>query len=106
MINILTMQRTEYQVDGPLTQLARDVLGFGDTAELGKRAEEADEASHYASVKFQPNTHARRTFTMATSMTSNPATRQSPHRPKVQGRIRDAPSRVLPCRCAPRSIRP
>ena len=54
LINRLTMQRTEYQVDGPLTQLARDVLGFGDTAELGKRAEEAEKASHYASVRFQP----------------------------------------------------
>jgi 4-hydroxyphenylacetate 3-monooxygenase len=48
------MQRTEYQVDGPLTALARDVLGFGDTAELGKRAQEAEKASHYASVRFQP----------------------------------------------------
>ena len=38
LIKLLTMQRTEYQVDGPLTELARQVLGFGDTAELGKRA--------------------------------------------------------------------
>jgi 4-hydroxyphenylacetate 3-monooxygenase len=51
---MLTMQRTEYQVDGPLTQLARDVLDFGDTAELGKRAQEAERASHYAGVRFQP----------------------------------------------------
>jgi 4-hydroxyphenylacetate 3-monooxygenase len=55
LINLLTMQRTEYQVDGPLTQLARDVLGFGDTAELGKRAEETEKASHYANVRFQPD---------------------------------------------------
>ncbi|MFF7212839.1 hypothetical protein ACFZAU_20235 [Streptomyces sp. NPDC008238] len=48
------MQRTEYQVDGPLTQLARDVLGFGDTAELGRRAQEAERASHYAGVRFRP----------------------------------------------------
>lgn len=54
LINLLTMQRTEYQVDGPLTKLARDVLGFGDTAELGKRAQEAEQRSHYASVRFQP----------------------------------------------------
>jgi 4-hydroxyphenylacetate 3-monooxygenase len=54
LINKLTLQRTEYQVDGPLTQLARDVLDFGDTAELGKRAQEAEKASHYASVRFQP----------------------------------------------------
>lgn len=54
LINLLTMQRTEYQVDGPLTELARDVLGFGDTAELGKRAAEAEKASHYANVRYQP----------------------------------------------------
>jgi len=54
LINLLTMQRTEYQVDGPLTELARQVLGFGDTAELGKRTREAEKASHYASVRFQP----------------------------------------------------
>jgi 4-hydroxyphenylacetate 3-monooxygenase len=55
LINLLTMQRTEYQVDGPLTELARQVLGFGDTAELGKRTREAEKASHYASVRFQPD---------------------------------------------------
>jgi aromatic ring hydroxylase len=54
LINLLTMQRTEYQVDGPLTELARQVLGFGDTAELCKRTQEAEKASHYASVRFQP----------------------------------------------------
>lgn len=54
LINLLTMQRTEYQVDGPLTELARTVLGFGDTAELGRRAQEAEKASHYANVRFQP----------------------------------------------------
>src|SRR3546814_6532837 len=52
---MLTVQRTEYQVDGPLTELAREVLGFGDTADLGKRAKEAEQASHYASVRFQPD---------------------------------------------------
>src|SRR3546814_3473253 len=30
LVNMLTVQRTEYQVDGPLTELAREVLGFGD----------------------------------------------------------------------------
>lgn len=55
LVNLLTVQRTEYQVDGPLTQLARDVLGFGDTADLGKRAKEAELKSHYASVRFQPD---------------------------------------------------
>ena len=54
LINLLTMQRTEYQVDGPLTELARQVLGFGDTVELAKRAAEAEKASHYANVRYQP----------------------------------------------------
>jgi hypothetical protein len=54
LINLLTMQRTEYQVDGPLTELARQVLDFGDAAELGKRTQEAEKASHYTSVRFQP----------------------------------------------------
>ncbi|GAC1534369.1 MAG: 4-hydroxyphenylacetate 3-monooxygenase, oxygenase component [Marmoricola sp.] len=54
LINLLTMQRTEYQVDGPLTELAREVLGFGDTEALSKRAEEAEKASHYANVRYQP----------------------------------------------------
>ena len=54
LINLLTMQRTEYQVDGPLTQLARDVLDFGDTSDLGKRAEAAERESHYAGVRYQP----------------------------------------------------
>jgi 4-hydroxyphenylacetate 3-monooxygenase len=54
LIKLLTMQRTEYQVDGPLTELARDVLGLGDTEELARRAEEAEKASHYANVRYQP----------------------------------------------------
>ena len=32
VIKLLTMQRVEYQVDGPLTQLARDALGLGDVS--------------------------------------------------------------------------
>ena len=60
LINLLTMQRTEYQVDGPLTELARSVLGFGDAAELGRRAQEAEKASHYANVRFQPDTLAHK----------------------------------------------
>lgn len=51
---MLTMQRTEYQVDGPLTELAREVLAFGDTEQLAARAAEAEQRSHYASVKYQP----------------------------------------------------
>jgi len=54
LINLLTMQRTEYQVDGPLTELAREVLGFGDTDELARRAEEAERTSHYTNVRYQP----------------------------------------------------
>lgn len=54
LIKMLTMQRTEYQIDGPLTELARDVLGFGDTEELARRAAEAQQASHYANVRYQP----------------------------------------------------
>jgi len=30
------------------------VLGFGDTDELAARAAEAEQRSHYASVKYQP----------------------------------------------------
>jgi 4-nitrophenol 2-monooxygenase / 4-nitrocatechol 4-monooxygenase, oxygenase component len=55
LIKLLTMQRMEYQVDGPLTQLARDVLGFGDAEELARRAEEAEQANAaYANVRYQP----------------------------------------------------
>jgi hypothetical protein len=54
LIKLLTMQRMEYQVDGPLTQLARDVLGFGDAEELARRAEEAQRDAAYGNVRYQP----------------------------------------------------
>ncbi|MGE0841460.1 4-hydroxyphenylacetate 3-hydroxylase family protein [Pseudonocardia sp.] len=54
LVKLLTMQRTEYQIDGPLTDLARQVLGFGDTEALAARAAEAEQRSHYASVRYQP----------------------------------------------------
>lgn len=54
LIKLLTMQRTEYQVDGPLTQLARDSLGLGSLSEIAERAAEAESRSHYASVRYQP----------------------------------------------------
>jgi len=54
LIRILTMQRTEYQVDGPLTELARDVLNFGGMDEIAARAAKAEKESHYASVRYQP----------------------------------------------------
>ncbi|QYN19338.1 hypothetical protein K1T34_43070 [Amycolatopsis sp. DSM 110486] len=67
LVRLLTIQRTEYQVDGPLTELARQVLGFGDTAQLAARAAEAEATSAYASVKYQPeyareSGRARRVF--------------------------------------------
>jgi 4-hydroxyphenylacetate 3-monooxygenase len=54
LIKLLTMQRTEYQIDGPLTELAREVLGMGSLADIAARAEEAEKSSHYASVRYQP----------------------------------------------------
>ena len=54
LIRLLTMQRTEYQVDGPLTALARETLGFGSMDEIVERAAEAEKKSHYASVRYQP----------------------------------------------------
>jgi 4-hydroxyphenylacetate 3-monooxygenase len=49
------MQRTEYQLDGPLTELAREVVGLGSLEEIAARAEEAEKASHYAPVRHQPD---------------------------------------------------
>ena len=54
LVRLLTMQRTEYQVDGPLTDLARQVLGFGDTDALAARAAEVEKNSNWASVLYQP----------------------------------------------------
>lgn len=54
LIRLLTMQRTEYQVDGPLTELAREVVGLGDMDEIAKRAEEAEQRSHYTAARYQP----------------------------------------------------
>jgi 4-hydroxyphenylacetate 3-monooxygenase len=55
LIKLLTMQRTEYQIDGPLTELARDILGIGSVAEIAERAAEADRTSNYASAAHQPD---------------------------------------------------
>jgi aromatic ring hydroxylase len=55
LIKLLTMQRTEYQIDGPLTELARDILGIGSVAEIAERAAEADRASNYAAAAYQPD---------------------------------------------------
>src|SRR5581483_6760704 len=40
VIKLLTMQRVEYQADGPLTQLAREVIGLEDVSGLAERANE------------------------------------------------------------------
>jgi 4-hydroxyphenylacetate 3-monooxygenase len=52
VIKLLTMQRVEYQADGPLTQLARDVLGLGDVSGLAQRANE--EKADYPSIRVRP----------------------------------------------------
>jgi aromatic ring hydroxylase len=52
VIKLLTMQRVEYQADGPLTQLARDVLGLGDVSGLAQRADE--EKVDYPSIRVRP----------------------------------------------------
>ena len=54
LIRLLTMQRTDYAVDGPLTELARDIIGLGSMEEIALRAKEAEEKSNYTSVKYQP----------------------------------------------------
>ncbi|MGN6871291.1 MAG: 4-hydroxyphenylacetate 3-hydroxylase C-terminal domain-containing protein, partial [Solirubrobacteraceae bacterium] len=53
VIKLLTMQRVEYQADGPLTQLARDVLGLGDVSGLAQRADE--EKADYPSIRVRPD---------------------------------------------------
>jgi 4-hydroxyphenylacetate 3-monooxygenase len=38
LIKLLTMDRVEYAIDGPMVDLARRICGFGDSAELIQRA--------------------------------------------------------------------
>ena len=52
VIKLLTMQRVEYQVDGPLTQLARDAVGLGDVSQLAPRMDE--ETADYPSIRLRP----------------------------------------------------
>ena len=52
VIKLLTMQRVEYQADGPLTELARTVLGLGDVSGLAQRADE--EKADYPSIRVRP----------------------------------------------------
>jgi 4-hydroxyphenylacetate 3-monooxygenase len=53
VIKLLTMQRVEYQVDGPLTQLARDAVGLGDVSQLAQRMNE--ESVDYPSIHHRPS---------------------------------------------------
>jgi 4-hydroxyphenylacetate 3-monooxygenase len=52
VIKLLTMQRVEYQADGPLTELARNVLGLRDVSGLAQRADE--EKADYPSIRVRP----------------------------------------------------
>ena len=52
VIKLLTMQRVEYQVDGPLTELARAVCGLDDVSGLAQRADE--EKADYPSIRVRP----------------------------------------------------
>ena len=52
VIKLLTMQRVEYQADGPLTQLARDAIGLGDMTELATR--QGEEQKDYPSIRARP----------------------------------------------------
>ena len=53
IIRLLTMQRVEYQADGPLTELAREVVGLGDVSQLSERMNE--EKADYPSIRVQPD---------------------------------------------------
>jgi 4-hydroxyphenylacetate 3-monooxygenase len=53
VIKLLTMQRVEYQADGPLTELARAVCGLEDVSGLAQRADE--EKSDYPSIRVRPD---------------------------------------------------
>jgi 4-nitrophenol 2-monooxygenase / 4-nitrocatechol 4-monooxygenase, oxygenase component len=52
VIKLLTMQRVEYQADGPITQLARDMCGLGDVSRLAERMDE--ERTDYPSIRYRP----------------------------------------------------
>jgi aromatic ring hydroxylase len=52
VIKLLTMQRVEYQVDGPFTQLAREAVGLGDVSQLAARLDE--ERADYPSIRYRP----------------------------------------------------
>jgi 4-hydroxyphenylacetate 3-monooxygenase len=53
IIRLLTMQRVEYQADGPLTELAREVVGLGDVSALSERMNE--EKADYPSIRVRPD---------------------------------------------------
>jgi 4-hydroxyphenylacetate 3-monooxygenase len=53
VIKLLTMQRVEYQADGPLTELARMACGIEDASGLAQRADE--EKADYPSIRVRPD---------------------------------------------------
>ena len=53
IIRLLTMQRVEYQADGPLTELAREICGLGDVSALAQRLDE--EKVDYPSIRVRPD---------------------------------------------------
>ena len=53
LIRLLTMQRVEYQADGPLTELAREICGLGDVGDLALRLDE--EKADYPSIRVRPD---------------------------------------------------
>ena len=53
LIRLLTMQRVEYQADGPLAELAREICGLGDVGDLALRLDE--EKADYPSIRVRPD---------------------------------------------------
>jgi 4-hydroxyphenylacetate 3-monooxygenase len=54
VIRLLTMQRVEYASDGPLVELARKMVGLGNTEELAARAN-AEQDKYYPAAKHRPD---------------------------------------------------
>ncbi len=55
LINLLTMQRTEYQVDGPLTELARKSVGiWRHSGARQARAGSRTKVALVQAIRFQP----------------------------------------------------
>jgi 4-hydroxyphenylacetate 3-monooxygenase len=54
VIRLLTMQRVEYASNGPLVELARNMVGLGDASELAARAH-AEADKYYPSAEHRPD---------------------------------------------------